>query len=312
MKRLILVSTVAVVLVFCYCNWELASPKALTSAEHATDTPRASPHAVQALASAPLAVGTSGPRSSASSPLTDDRRRILDSPDVMGTINRVRVEGTSDEKAWALHLLFTCVQVNARVSAQQSNADDRPEALSPGAPPKVALAALKKQASDALAARCRGVKAMALLRDRQALQDDLRAAAMANRSVLGQLEVLARDQDDRWNSEQAEQITNALYSGDPVLARAAFFVLLGAMDRDAPGGQDRNAALEAALGPIYAATPLSDFERLGGCAVLGRCGSGWDTEYPSPALDAAASRLAQQYRAAIASRMDARSIMAIR
>jgi hypothetical protein len=312
MKKLILILTVAVVLTFCFCKWELGSTEALPNADSPREALAATPPAAQTLAVATLAAGTSGSPPSSSSPLTDDRRRIFDSPDVMGTIHRVLAEGTSDEKAWALHLLVACVQTNARVSAEQSNADDRAEDQPPSAPTTVALAALKRQASDALAARCRSVKPLAHLQDRQALEDKLRAAAIANRSVLGQLEALARDQDDRWSSEQARQITNSLYSGDPVLAQAAFFVLLGAMDRDSPGGQERNAALEAALGPIYAAAPLSDFERLGGCAVLGRCGSDRHTEYPGPAPDAAVRRLEQQYRAAAESRMDARSIMAIR
>jgi hypothetical protein len=148
--------------------------------------------------------------------------------------------------------------------------------------------------------------------DRQSLEDDLRAAALASQSALGRLDALSRSQDSRWSSEQSDLITSSLYSGDPVLARAAFFVLWGAMDSDSPGGQDRNAALQRALGPIYAAGPLSDFERLGACSVLGRCGSAWDTDYPDPPPNAEIERLAGKYRTAVASRMDARSIMAIR
>ena len=84
------------------------------------------------------------------------------------------------------------------------------------------------------------------------------------------------------------------------------------MDRDSPGGQDRNAALMTALGTIYAAAPLSDFERLSACYALGKCGSPWDVAYPDPPPNAEVTRLAEKYRAAVTSRMDARSIMAIR
>jgi len=163
-----------------------------------------------------------------------------------------------------------------------------------------------------LTACCHSVKPLAHLNDRQALEDDLRAAAVSNPSVLGQLQALASSQEDRWSSEQARQITESLYSGDPVLAREAFFALLGAMDRDSPGGQDRNTALMAALGPIYACAPLSNFDRLDVCASIGRCSSVSDADHPEPALEAAVLRLEQKYRAAVESRMDARSIMAIR
>lgn len=312
MKRLILLSILAVALAFLYCSRELAGPKALASMEQERETSIAGPHTPQARAAATLVATASGVRAASSSPLTDDRRRIFDSPDVMGTINQVRANGTSDEKEWALYLLVACVHANARFSALQADAADREQDQSASTPSRIALAALKRQASETLAARCRGVKALALLNDRQALEDDLRAAVVTNQSMLRKLGVLASSQEDRWSSEQADQITNSLYSGDPVLARAAFFALLGAMDRDSPGGQDRNTAFIRALGPNYTETPLSDFERMSGCAALGRCGSDWDTEYPGPAPDAAVMRLTEKYRAAVESRMDARSIMAIR
>ncbi len=306
MKRSILVSILAVALVSWYC---LSHP-AQTDGQAIMGQP---PQNATAKPPAPLAppVGTVMPATSsttlpATSPLTDHRRQIFDSPDVMGTIDRLHTSGTADEKEWALYLLVGCVHVNARAAA----ASEEGPPVDPGT--QAQLKALKKRAADELASRCRGVKAMAHLQDRQALQDDFRAAAVANRSTLAQLEALASNQDDRWNSEQARQITESLYSGDPVLARAAFFALLGAMDRDSPGGADRNAAFTAALGPLYAHAPLSDFERLSACAAIGLCGSPSDAVDPGLPPNSEVLRLAQKYRAAVASRLDARSIMAIR
>ena len=311
MKRLILLASAALVVVFCFCKWALAPQETPAPAERAQETaPARSPvRQAQAPASLPaLAIATR----SAAQPLTDARRRIFDSPDVMATINKIHASGTDDEKQWALYLLSACVQLNARAAMQQADAGNREQDPSASSAAAAALANLKKQASDALVARCVGVKPLARLSDRQTLQDDLRVAAVANQSVLGRLGALASDQESRWSSEQADLITNALYSGDPLLAQAAFFALLGAMDRDSPGGQDRNAALMTALGTIYAAAPLSDFERLSACYALGKCGSPWDVAYPDPPPNAEVTRLAEKYRAAVTSRMDARSIMAIR
>ena len=313
MKRLLVLATliIVIVIVFCFCKWALAPSEVPATAEHAQQTAPAPPDRLeQAPASRPTP-GVVNARPVPAQPITDAYKRIFDSPDVMGTIDRVRASGTADEKEWALQLLIACVQVNAQASRQRADADNREQDASAGPPTTAALAALKKQASEARAARCSGVKSLTL-EDRQSLEADLRAAAVANQSMLRQLEVLSSSQESRWSTEQAEQITNALYSGDPVRSRAAFFVLWGAMDRDSPGGQDRNAARQEALGPIYVAGPQSDFDRLGMCANLGRCGSAWDTDYPAPPPNAEVARLADKYRAAVESRMDAGSIMAIR
>jgi hypothetical protein len=312
MKRSILVSILVVAPVSWYCLGHPAQMEGQELMGQPLQKATATPPAPLARPVGTVMPATSGTTLPATSSLTDHRRQIFDSPDVMGTIDRLHASGTADEKEWALHLLIGCVQVNARAAAPRPDADVSEEGppVDPGV--QAQLKALKKRAADELASRCRGVKAMANLQDRQALQDDLRAAAVANRSTLGQLEALASNQDDRWNSEQARQITESLYSGDPVLARAAFFALLGAMDRDSPGGADRNAAFTAALGPIYAHAPLSDFERLSECAAIGLCRLPSDAEDPGVPPNSEVLRLVQKYRAAVASRLDARSIMAIR
>ena len=311
MKRLILLATAAIVVVFCFCKWALAPTGTPVSEERVQQTATSPPpvHPLQAPASRPAPVAVA--RAVTTQPLTDARRRIFDSPNLMATIDRIHASGTDDEKQWALYLLFACVQLNARAALQQADAGNREQDPSASSAAAAALASLKKQASDALAARCAGVKAVAHLSDRQPLQDDLRAAAVANQSVLGRLGALASDRESRWSSEQAELITRALYGGDPVLAQAAFFALLGAMDPDSPGGLDRYIALETALGPIYAGAPMSDFERLAGCALIGRCDPAHDG-YPVPPPSQDVTRLAAKYRAAVESRMDARSILAIR
>jgi hypothetical protein len=315
MKRLTLFAILVIVIVFCFCKWVLAPQEPPVTGKRAPQIAPSRLLAREAQATAPPPASAVVARADSAQPLTDDRRRIFDSPDIIGTINRVHASGTDDEKQWALYLLASCVQINWQASQQPphvDNAEQEPSSTSPTpTPTSAALAKLKKQAFEALAIRCAGVKQLSL-EDRRSLQADLRAAAIANQSVLGQLRALAMSQESRWSSEQAGQITNSLYSGDPVLAESAFFALVGAMDSDSPGGLDRNLALNKALGPIYAEAPLSDFERLGVCAVLGRCGSAWDTDYPVPPPNAEVTRLAEKYRAAVESRMDARSIMAIR
>ena len=312
MKRLIVLSILALVLAYCYRAWLPALLKATAAAERDRQPPRARPIPSPTIAATTPPGAAPKLHSSSSSPLTDDYRRIFDAPDAMAIIDQVHANGTSDEKTWAHYLLAACVQINARASAPSPDADASGQVQFASPPSPVELVVLQKRASAELAARCNGVKPLAHLVDRQALVDDFRAATASNRSVLGQLEALASSQEDRWNTEQTRQITDSLYSGDPILARAAFFVLLGAMDRDSPGGQDRNAALMTALGTIYAGAPLSNFEQLDACASMGRCGSAWDADYPVPAPNDAVLRLTEKYRAAVASRMDARSIMAIR
>jgi hypothetical protein len=312
MKRSILVSILAVALVSWYCLRHPARMEGQAITGQPLQDASATPPAPLALPVGTVMSATSNTTRPETSPLTDHRRQIFDSPDVMATINRLHASGTADEKEWALSLLVGCVHVNARAAAPRPDAEASEEGppVVPGTQSQ--LKALEQRAADELALRCGGVKAMAHLQDRQPLQGDLRAAAVANRSTLGQLEALASNQDDRWSSEQARQITESLYSGDPVLARAAFFALLGAMDRDSPGGAERNAAFIAALGPIYTHAPLSDFERLSTCAAMGLCGSPSDAEDPGLPPNSEVLRLAQKYRAAVASRLDARSIMAIR
>jgi hypothetical protein len=293
-KRSILVSILAVALVSWYCLSHPAQMEGKAIMGQPLQKATATPPAPLARPVGTVMPATSGTTVPETSPLTDHRRQIFDPPDVMATIDRLHASGTADEKEWALYLLVGCVHVNARAAASRPDAEASEEGppVDPGT--QAQFKALKKRAADELASRCRGVKAFAHLQDRQALQDDLRAAAVANRSTLGQLEALASSQDDRWNSEQARQITESLYSGDPVLARTAFFALLGAMDRDSPGGADRNAAFTAALGPIYAHAPLSDFERLSACAAIGLCGSPSDAEDPGLPPNSEVLRLAQK------------------
>jgi hypothetical protein len=46
--------------------------------------------------------------------VTNDRRRVFDSPDIMATINDIRRHGTPDEKDWALYLLSSCLSALGR------------------------------------------------------------------------------------------------------------------------------------------------------------------------------------------------------
>ena len=76
--------------------------------------------------------------------------------------------------------------------------------------------------------------------------------------------------------------------------------------------QQSQAEADGAVDASESCAPLSDFERLSACAAIGLCGLPSDTEDPGLPPNSEVLRLAQKYRAAVTSRLDARSIMAIR
>jgi hypothetical protein len=226
----------------------------------------------------------------------------------MATINDIRRNGTQDEKDWAVALLTSCVHIFSKPVSPVEDVTAPDYAVPASSPDDAVTSGQRKQASEELARRCRGVKDLSVA-DRQALRQELLAGADSNSSALGRLHAIS---DDRWNAEQAKLISDSLYSGDPVLARAAFYALLAAFDSNAPGGAERQTAFMMALGHEYTGQPLSEFERLQGCRSLGWCGSNWGLKDQPTKDDPTVDRLADAYRAAVASRMDARSILAIR
>ena len=241
-------------------------------------------------------------------PLTDARKRIFDAQDILGGIYQARKNGTQDEKEWAAYLLVSCTHLFAKLAQPDPSDAALEQGRTASSPDNSEIAAQKKLASEILADRCKGVSRLSV-EDRTSLRDDLLRGSSKNQSALGQLHGIS---DDRWSGQQANVITESLYSQDPILARAAFTALLSAFDSASPGGLDRQRAFTQALGPVYLNFPLSDYERLQGCRSMGWCGSTWgpqeDTSESSPAVQ----RLVDEYRQAIDSREDARQILAIR
>jgi len=242
---------------------------------------------------------------------TEDRRRVFDSPDLMATIDDIRRHGTADERDWATYLLSSCavrfMPVLPPVPDEAGAEQPKPASKRPDKE----LEAQKKRASDALAERCKGVKGLSS-DDRAALKRELSEPAAGYGSALRHLHAIAGRDDGRWSSDEAQLISDSLYSGDPVIAREAFFAMLSAVDWHSPGGKERQAAFMLAAGSIYANAPLSEYERLEGCANMGWCGSRWGADEGYPAPSAAVVQLADKYTAAVKSHMDARGILAIR
>ncbi len=234
---------------------------------------------------------------------TDDRRRILDSNDAMATIIEVRAKGNQDEKNWAYTLLTGCNQtLKHKQRPEESEAASTPEAI--------ALENKKKHATETLKEKCKGVGILSS-EEREKIEAELRESRKDNPSILGQLEAAGAGQNTRWNSQQAELISNSLYGDDPIVAKAAFLDLMAAFDRNAPGGGDRLEAFSLALSPVYLNFPLSEWERLQGCRVSGWC-DGYYAVPVEPQDNPEIVRLTAAYKAAAAAHVDARGILAIR
>ena len=307
MKRLILLTVVGVIAAFCVCYWYMA-PNAVPAQTHVAqgDVEKARVAVLPSNAEIPP---SSKPAVTADvQKVTADRRRILDSSDALATIENVRKSGTADEKDWAASLLASCAVLFVEMPKLSPEME---AAHSQNQPEDPALTSQKKHATEVLSDRCRGVKKLTT-EERVALRHELQAHGNEAPTTLRQLDYMTTSSDSRWSGEQAQMLTNALYSGDPVVARAAFFALLHAVDFDAPGGHDRQAALMFALGSVYANAPLSEYESLQSCRTSGQCYGQPNPQLDGPPLSPAALELQKKYEAAIASHMDARSIMAIR
>jgi hypothetical protein len=143
------------------------------------------------------------------------------------------------------------------------------------------------------------------------MKSELQSGEYSGNTLLRQLEKIASIEDGRWNNEQAQLITDSLYSGDPVVAREASWALLKVIDTNAPGGRERQEAAMLALAPKYLNFPLSQYEQLDACASQGWCDH-WGDSDPSYKASAAVQKLAEKYSDALAAHSDARSIAAIR
>ncbi|MFL6625192.1 MAG: hypothetical protein ACJ8G1_01820 [Vitreoscilla sp.] len=310
MKRPILFSALLVVLTLCYCVWGLASHE-----DKVATAPTPEPIVPGVPSSFPSLMAPSAPLASHSQValkrLTVDRQRIMDSPDVLQTVAYIRQNGTQDQKDWAAFLLDGCVNVRAAKRASEASSSASASASQVVRSKDKVIAAERRQAFERLSQRCQGVFGLQA-DERHAIKADLIANSSTNSSVLGRLHALISSQEDRWSDDQASLISNSLYSDDPVLQREAFFALKGAIDINAPGGTERALALERAFPAEAVSGQLSEFERLGACAVIKLCASNPEDFSDQHSGDWAVSRLEKEYRAAIQDRKDARSILAIR
>ena len=305
-KRLVLFSALVLAGVFSLCYWGLAPSKSqiaeVAVATSAKSKEWAAPRPV--VASAPV---VTLPASTVRR-ISDERKIIFDSPNVLAMVNAVRVNGSQDEKDWALSLYAVCTQIIYKPAAVNAELDANKENQAASAPDAPELTAKKNRASTMLSKRCEGFDGLNA-DERRAIRHDLSEGHAANQSTLGQMNNI---HDDRWNENQAKIITQSLYSGDPILAKTAFLTVMSSFDSAVPGGGDRQQAFTLALAPIYLNFPLSDFERLDACRSMGWCGSYYgpdpDSTQPSPAI----ARLADKYRAAVQAHEDARELLAIR
>ena len=239
--------------------------------------------------------------------LTDTRRRIMSSRDLMKTVAEIRLHGTQDEKDWALAIMMTCSQMRSMgVSPGGGVAASEPAATLPVTSRDVARD--RKLAYQSIMERCKGIYALSS-DERRSFQSELVAGSASNSSDLAKLHFLATTAEDRWSDEQAKLISRSLYGGDPILQREAFFAAQGAIDLNAPGGDDRSEAFERAFKSKFGLGPLDDLELQTACVMINHCPTSFADQNSS---NRSVDRLADEYRGALQAHKDVKSILAIR
>lgn len=243
-------------------------------------------------------------------PVTADRRRILDSEDVLATIRAVQKDGDADEKEWARSLLSACVLLD--VEPPKPSADGAGPPPTPNPPASTLHVEQKKRASEILHKRCSGVIKLDKT-ERAALKSALKDDPTETpTSPLQKMGVMIKNPDSRWSDEQNQLVTKSLYGGDPILQRTALLVLLQGNDFNAPGGADRQAALISVLGANYSSATLSEFEALQECITFGDCEGERSGSQPPQPPTPAIRVLEAKYENALAKQLDARGILSIR
>ena len=305
MKRPILLSALIVILAVCYSFWGHSSDKKPVVQASSSSVAERKPDVIVA-PSAALSAAQAMALPEKKPLLTDTRRRIMDSRDLMKTVADIRLHGTQDEKDWALAILMTCGQVRNRAVLPNGETASEPSAVIPV--PNRDIARERKLAAQSIMERCKGIYALSAA-DRKSLQSELVAGSASNSSDLAKLHSLATTDEDRWSDEQAKLVSRMLYGGDPVLQREAFFAAQRAIDVNAPGGDDRSEAFERAFKTGLGLGPLDDLELQGACVLINRCPSSVADQNPS---NRSVDRLADEYRVALQAHKDVKSILAIR
>ncbi len=308
MKRPVLIAVFVIALVFCYCLWGLASQKK-SSLSHSDGQSSQTPRPESAPTPVLPQVPATAPSQAASlHPVTDDFKRVMDSPDVMKTVSEIRLHGSQDQKDWASAMAASCRQVIGRshqlASESSSQAEAEPKASK-------AVEAEKARALATLQERCKGIGQMNT-DDYWTLRQELAAGNATSQSVLGRLHQLVSSQDDRWTDDTMKMVTEGIYSSDPVVQRNAFFALQGAIDLNASGGPDRKAAMQVAFSDEAYGAPLSEFERLSNCYLSDNCEANVNEWLTQPTTNPQVERLVKDYKSAVRSHADARTLLAIK
>jgi len=284
---------VAVALASAYLYFRETGPDG-TAAKDAVLERAAVPAASAAVMTQPAVRAERQPAPRQAQPVTEDRRRILDSEDVLATLRAVQKEGTADQKEWAGGLLRACLLLDVQMPKPATNLH----------------AEQRKRASEILRARCNGVGDLDKA-ERAALGSALRDPGGNPSSPLQKLGQMINNPDSRWSDSQNELVTTSLYGGDPILQRTALFAILQGNDSNAPGGAARQAALISVLGAKYSSANLSQFERLQECMTFDECDGQADGLPPAQPPTPAVRSLEAKYEDALARRLDARSILSI-
>ncbi len=259
--------------------------------------PSTAPSAVQSVAPARLKV------KAALTPPTavEVRRALYDAPNIFEAVRKLRASGSPDEKAWAAQLMRECYGYLSKEqhSHRVAGSNDSPQ-----------VEALRLAAFEELQKRCDGFNDVSWPARREATAE-LAASSHVSTSTFHALTALqARHAlgDTRWNQEESKLVAQALYSGDPLIKREAFWALYTAIDKNGPGGEERREALLSALADQLINRPLSRFEQLAQCAVGAIC----DESGLSNSIGATPNRLQGLYLEAFAQRRPPEAILAIR
>ncbi len=228
------------------------------------------------------------------------RRRLYDDLDIRAAVEKVRLAGSADEKAWAANLVRECKGLTSAVVSEVTSESMRTKSTS-------ALLSLQH--------RCSGVISLPY-QDAKSLSFELSNSAISSGSVVMQLRQIQKNEasgDTRWTSVQANLIYSAMYSEEPALVREAMSVLLSAIDRKTPGGEERMEALLTVLSANVSEASLSEFETLQFCAFQLTCNDEPTTDtLTRPAATVSVKLLEEQFRKAIEQRWSPRDLLSIR
>lgn len=254
--------------------WVAYRPTTVVVSEMPQTTPAS--QKLPTLSSASLASAPRGRIHQSAGP-TDQRSKLYDAPDILAAIKAVEATGSADEKGWAAVLLLEC----------SNYVDSRPWRTSLG--PEPVPTDSQRLATAHIQQQCANVKTLPI-DERVARARALREASKGSTSDYAQIVAINERRDGRINTNEQRLVESALYGTDPLSKRAAVEAVLAAIDRKAPGGEQRFEALSMVT--LDAQPALSQFEAWQRCVLLPKCALEADANLViSPQLTADAERL---------------------